>query len=158
MAFFREEQRLAPWIWAVIAGVEAVYAYSVLEILRGRSRADRFETAVLLVSIVGLPLLIAACRLIVEVVPEGIRLRYIPFHRVFRTIPFERIARFEVRRYGPIREYGGWGIRWGRAGMAYSASGDRGLQLVLTDGRRILIGSARPDEFQRAVAAASRRS
>ncbi len=37
---------------------------------------------------------------------------------------------FYARKYRPIREYGGWGIRYGWNGRAYSTSGNEGVQLV----------------------------
>jgi hypothetical protein len=38
-------------------------------------------------------------------------------------------------------EYGGWGIKYGKMGKAYNVSGNRGVQLEFTDGKRLLIGS-----------------
>ena len=49
--------------------------------------------------------------------------------------------------YSPLAEYGGWGIKWGRSGLALNARGDRGVRLTLTDGRRVLVGSQRPEEL-----------
>lgn len=39
------------------------------------------------------------------------------------------------------RDYGGWGIRYGRKGKAFNVFGSRGLQLEFTNGKRLLIGS-----------------
>ena len=50
-----------------------------------------------------------------------------------------------------IAEYGGWGVRMRRGGMAYNVSGDRGVQLELMDGKRILIGSQRAGELADAI-------
>lgn len=66
---------------------------------------------------------------------------------VKRMIPLSEIASAEVRTYSPIMEYGGWGIRWGPGGKAYNARGNRGVQLVLRSGERVLVGSQRPEEL-----------
>jgi hypothetical protein len=51
-----------------------------------------------------------------------------------------------------VREYGGWGIKgWSFKSVAYNISGDRGVQLTLRDGRRIMLGSRRPDELAQAI-------
>ena len=50
---------------------------------------------------------------------------------VRRAIPLAEIRHFEARTYRPIREYGGWGVRRGAAGMAYNVSGKRGVELGL---------------------------
>ena len=46
-----------------------------------------------------------------------------------------------------MKEFGGWGIRVAGDGRAYNAYGNQGVQLILTDGSRILIGTQRPDEL-----------
>lgn len=64
------------------------------------------------------------------------------------------IAHFEARTYSPLREYGGWGIRGFGSNRAYNVSGNHGVELVLKDGRKVLIGSQRADDLALAIAAA----
>jgi hypothetical protein len=54
-------------------------------------------------------------------------------------------------RYDPAAEYGGYGIRSGAKRLAYIASGNRGVQVELSDGRKLLIGSERPGELARSI-------
>jgi hypothetical protein len=61
------------------------------------------------------------------------------------------VAEAEVREYSALREFGGWGIRVGRSGKAYSAYGTQGVQLWLKDDSRILIGSQRTEELAAAL-------
>ena len=49
-----------------------------------------------------------------------------------------------------------WGIRGLGRNRAYNVSGDRGVELLLADGRKVLIGSLRPDELEQAIVAARR--
>ena len=56
-----------------------------------------------------------------------------------------------MRSYNPIRDYGGWGIRWGTKGKAYNVSGNRGLYLEFSDGKQLLIGLQKPEEFVEAL-------
>jgi hypothetical protein len=94
----------------------------------------------------GLPVLFHALKLVVEVGERCISIRYVPILR--RTIPFEEIESFRTRAYSPIREYGGWGIRWrGRKSRAYNVSGNEGIDLVLYNGEQILLGSQRSQEL-----------
>lgn len=92
-------------------------------------------------------------RLITEVREDGLYFRYPPFINRFKVYVPGQIKEYEVRKYQPIKEYGGWGLRMGnkKVGWAYNASGDMGLQLVLADGQRILIGTARPDALKKAM-------
>lgn len=96
-------------------------------------------------------LLIWIFRLRTEVRSDGLYIRCIPFHSRPRRFEPRDLAESYVRRYRPILEYGGWGIRYGLKGRAYNVSGNHGVQLVLNDGKRILIGSSRPAELEAAI-------
>ena len=56
-----------------------------------------------------------------------------------------------MRTYNPIREYGGWGIRYGLKSKAYNVHGNHGVQLELLNRKRLLIGSQRSEEFANAL-------
>jgi hypothetical protein len=57
------------------------------------------------------------------------------------------IEKYEVITYDPILDYGGWGIKYNRHGKAYNVSGNKGLQLYLKNGKRILIGTQKESEL-----------
>ena len=80
-----------------------------------------------------------------EVSNEGVFYRMHPFQRKPRHHSWQEIESWEVRKYRPIGEYGGYGIRFGSKGKAYNVKGQMGLQLILKNGKRILIGTQRPD-------------
>ncbi len=42
-------------------------------------------------------------------------------------------------------------MKYGRAGKAYNVSGNRGVQLKLSSGKGLLIGSQRPEELAQAI-------
>ena len=72
-----------------------------------------------------------------------------PLYR--RRIQLTDIAAARADTYAPLAEYGGWGIRgWGR-NVALNARGDRGVRLMLMDGRRVLVGSQRAEELAAAL-------
>ena len=56
--------------------------------------------------------------------------------------------------YAAQREFGGWGVRTGPSGKAYTAFGTQGVQLWFKDEKRILIGSQRAGELAAALRAA----
>ena len=92
-------------------------------------------------------------QLITEVREDGVYIRFIPFHGSFRRIGFDQVAQFEARMYRPIMEYGGWGIRcgFGKSGKAYNVKGNKGLQLVFKNDKRLLIGSQKPERLLEAM-------
>jgi len=80
--------------------------------------------------------------------------RLFPFHIRHREIAAEDLSECYARTYKPIREYGGWGIRCGfrkGIGRAYNMSGNKGVQLVFKNGKKLLIGSQRCDELAQAI-------
>lgn len=154
---FREVQ--APrqwWILAIVALVTAGAWYTFVEqiLLGHRLGTDPApDWAVwLLLGFFGVvfPLVLLTARMVVVVDDHALLIRWIPFGK--RTIPLAGIVEYEACAYRPIREYLGWGIRWvpGR-GTVWSVSGNRGVQLVLLDGRRVLVGSKRPEELAAAI-------
>ena len=62
-----------------------------------------------------------------------------------RRIPLEQIRSAEPVTYDAARDFGGYGIRSGRRGAAYIASGNRAVELVTAAGGKVLIGSADPE-------------
>lgn len=100
---------------------------------------------------VGIGFLIWVARLETEVRQDGLYIRYVPFRRHFKRFQAEDLSEYHARTYRPILEYGGWGIRFGWKGRAYNVSGNRGVQLVFRDGRRVLIGSSQPSELEAAI-------
>jgi hypothetical protein len=102
--------------------------------------------------VIGAAVLMYTMKLSVRLDDHGLHVRFFPL--VKRDIPLEEIARWETRTYRPLLEYGGWGIRCGWKGMAYNVSGNRGVQLEFSNGKRLLIGSKRPEELAAAISQA----
>ncbi len=161
---YREEQRFRQWwlllLLAVAAGAPvAIFAYGIIQqIVLGKpfgnnpvSDAALIGMAVpILLVVAAVVALIFAARLVIEVRDDGLHVAFWPLMR--RRVPFDQIKSAEARTYSPIREYGGWGIRWNlRRGTAYNVSGKQGVQLKLADGRSILVGSRRPEELAKAI-------
>ena len=160
---FREVQKLGGmwWVMLLLCGV-AVLAWIgfAVQIVLGRPLGtnpapDWVMWLLWLLFGIGLPILWHLSKLVVEVTDDRILVQYIPF--VSRTIPFTQIKGYKARSYRPIREYGGWGIRWAPGNRrAYSVKGNKGVELELHSGQRIMIGSQKPEELVQAIDSRSR--
>lgn len=154
---FHEEQRFRQWwLWAIIAVTSIVAPLMTgLDWLRADSpeRAGEAAWGFGISAAVGgaLLLLFLSLRLTTELRRKELFIRFFPLHWRGKTIPLKEIASCEARVYRPLLEYGGWGIRWGISGKAYNVSGKQGVQLVLKDGKRLLIGSQRAEELSEAI-------
>jgi hypothetical protein len=155
---FREVQRFRQWwLWFLISiGPLTVCVAAYRRFVLGESTGTRPTPANLLLVPwllvgIGLPLLFCSARLMTEVRSDGLYLRFFPFHWSFLRFPVGSIKHSEARTYSPIKEYGGWGIRYTWNGKAYNVSGNQGVQFELHDGKRFLVGSQRPLEFLAAL-------
>ncbi|ELY83187.1 hypothetical protein [Natrinema gari] len=135
---FREVQRFRQWwLWVLLglAGLVSVVAGGPVGLL-----------------IIGaIAVLFRSLRLVTEVRTDGLYVRFAPLHRSFRRVPWEAIDSVESVTYRPLREYGGWGIRWRPATIAFNVSGSRGVYVTRSDDRDLLVGSLRPDELATAI-------
>jgi hypothetical protein len=156
---FREEQAFRQWWIMLLIGLVAALQWwgFVQQIVLGQPwgsnpAPDWMMVLLWLLIGIGLPAFLVGLRLIVTVTDEAIDVHYRPLTR--RTIGIADVALVRARTYSPLREYGGWGIRGMGSNRAYSVSGDRGVELTLVDGRKVLIGSQRADALADAIAAA----
>ncbi|NOR90412.1 MAG: hypothetical protein GQ524_09165 [Anaerolineales bacterium] len=155
---YREVQQFRQvWIWVIVSALSGLVWYAaVMQLLLHRPMGSSPMTDIMLVIFwfifgIGLPALFFFSRLVTEVRDDGIYIRFFPFLRTAHRIAFTEMKQYEVRTYHSIREYGGYGIRYGSNGKAYNVSGDRGVQIELLNGERLLIGSQRAEELWRAL-------
>jgi len=155
MAPFREEQRFE-WYWTAMFCVPTlIVGYGIYRqvglsqpVVPGSLLWPAFAVA-LVVAVWFLRL-----KLVTEVRDDGLFVCFVWLWPE-RTIPWDQIRSVGTRTYRPIRDFGGWGVRWATRGVVYHARGNRGVRLVLESGERVLIGSQRPDDLANAIAARS---
>jgi hypothetical protein len=125
----------------------------VIESLGASATGERVSLAAV-VLVVAVTLLLGVwlrtMRLVTVVDDQAITLRFRGLFKT-RTIPISQIRQAHPRTYRPIRDYGGWGIKLGPRGWAYNVSGREGVQLMLAEGKPLLIGSRRAGELAEAI-------
>jgi hypothetical protein len=89
----------------------------------------------------------------VIIATDGLYFRYVPFINKYRKIEIIAIENCEVRKYRPIMEFGGWGVRYSmkEKTICYNVRGNLGLFVVLKSGKRILFGSQDPHKLKAAL-------
>jgi hypothetical protein len=103
------------------------------------------------VLVTALIILFAKAKLITLLDKKYISYKFYPVHKSYRKIAWKSVSKCEVVTYQPVSQYGGWGIRSGKNGKVFSVSGNRGLQIVLRTGERILIGTTKVNELSMAI-------
>lgn len=92
--------------------------------------------------------LLLKVKLVTEINSDTIRYRFYPFILRDRYLYWQDIEKSYIRQYKPLKEYGGWGIRFGHNGKALNIKGNNGLQLELKNGKKLLIGTQKPEELE----------
>ena len=91
--------------------------------------------------------IIGFSKLTVIIDSKGIHYKFFPFHWEFKYISWDSVDKFGVISYSSLKDYGGWGIRYSKKGKAYNTDGNKGLQLYLKDGKKILFGTQKANDL-----------
>ena len=156
--YYSEQQRFRQWwLWAILLPGPAFLFWATaqqffLGFSTGKSLGDTYILLILTVIFsIGFPLFMYTTGLDTQVTHRGLYVRFRPFHRKCRVFEFENILEAEALTYSPLKDFGGWGIRYGKKGKAYSVSGNEGILLKLKNGKSVLIGSKKNEELGRAI-------
>lgn len=151
--YFKEVQKFKQfWLWLIVLGVAGLcVGVPAGMYLKGAGESGSMSLLQLAgYSLLGwLPVvLLFVSRMETEITPDGISYRLFPFQIKFRKIAWNEIESAEVRTYRPLAEYGGWGLRFSFGnGRAINMSGNQGLQLVLKNGKKLLLGTHKSEEI-----------
>lgn len=161
---FSEIQKFRQWwLWFIFAGIKGLMGFFIVtQVLFGEPFGDSVvDNAALLIGFLFmliLSLLFFIMKLETRISDSGIAVRFYPLQLKFRNYRWEDLEEVYLREYSPIVEYGGWGIRYSFTGKgkALNVSGRMGLQLVFKDGRRLLIGTSKPEDIMQVLSVMGR--
>ena len=150
MRIFKEEQRFIQLWLILLLAVSTIVPVTMIirEYLNGKT--SLLNLSWMLILILFATGFIFFFKLKTRIDEKGIHYQFFPFHLKFRLIQWNEIEKIYVRKYNPISEYGGWGLKggalWNKGkGTAINVSGDIGIQLELKSGKRLLIGTQRKE-------------
>ena len=137
-------------IWVAIPGM---LVHIIVEVSKAvKDGSGSFEEVIIIVFIEALVFtLLFTCCLKTKLDEHGISYRLFPFHLKARFIEWDQICSAKVRKYDPLGEYWGWGIKGTRKNRAINIAGDVGLQLDLKNGRKLLIGTLQKEKMEDVV-------
>lgn len=116
------------------------------------------EQTALIVSIISLfialPMVFALLllRLDTRIDEKGIYTYFRPFGFTSKYFAWNDISQCYIRKYSPLKEYGGWGLRGlGSKSKAYNIAGNHGIQITTKKGKKFLIGTQEPENAQNTI-------
>lgn len=158
MKVFKEEQRFTQtWVIALIIISTIVPLVIVLkEYLEKNSSMQTSEFIGIISLMIVATSFIFLFKLKTRIDEKGLYYQFIPFHFSLKLISWNQIQTAQIRKYDAITEYGGWGLKnialWNRSrGKSITVSGNIGIQLVLVDGKKILIGTQNEQDARRVL-------
>lgn len=153
MKIFKEEQHIKQnWLKVLLAVSIVVPIIMVTkEYLEEISKITTNEFVLILLGISISVAFIFFFKLKTRIDEIGIHYQFSPFHLKMKIIQWKEIKKVHVRNYDPIGEYGGWGLKGGffwnkEKGKCLNISGDIGIQLLLKNGKKLLIGTQKKEE------------
>lgn len=151
MKVFKEEQRFTQLWFLTIMGISILVPIGILINEYNKQDSDLSLSSMLLIILFLLICIVPIFffKLKTRIDEIGIHYQFFPFQLKFRTIKWLEISNAYVRTYDPIGEFGGWGLKGGwssKKGKAINVSGDIGIQLELTNGKKLLIGTNKKED------------
>ena len=152
MKTFKEIQRFDQWWLRLLLVVILAIAVSPIVMEWDTLDLSRYELASVVLSILVVLALFLGLwyifKLETTIDEKGITYRFVPFHIKSRFKSWQEIKSASIRKYNPIREYGGWGYRISfTKRKALTTKGKKGLQLVFQDGNELLLGTQHPEKI-----------
>lgn len=92
-------------------------------------------------------LLLYVIKLKVHINEDGISYQFPPFHNKPNLLSWGKIESIEFMKIKPLKEFGGWGLRYGKLGTAYTTRGRHILHIKMQSGKQINLSITQPDDF-----------
>ncbi|MFN8280158.1 MAG: hypothetical protein U0V49_07730 [Saprospiraceae bacterium] len=157
-SYFERQSFRQWWLWTILFGTAALFIYGLVhQLYFGLPWGDRPMSNAMLIGftilVCGILLLFWLTTLETIISKDGIAVRFFPFILRYKNFSWNELSTVQLREYSAIREFGGWGLRWGffGRGSAYIVRGDRGLQLIFKNGKKLLIGTQKEEALRRAL-------
>ena len=148
---FKESQKFnLSWKWILFIGLYVLMFWALIQQFEEEIDLTAIASIIFSLCLIALfNVIVIVMKLETVITETQIKFRYKPFHIKPRIIYWDEISDFYMRYYKPLREFGGYGIqRNNKNGKSFTVSGRNGLQLLLKDKRKILIGTQKPKELE----------
>lgn len=143
---FKESQKFTQWwLWLLLLIANASTLYTTFVF------SSQHQVIYATIGVLFITFLIFIIRLTTIVKSDGIYIQFLPFVPKYKHFAWDTISKSYVKTYSPIKDFGGWGVRWGKGGKAYNIAGNEGLQLEFTNGKKLLIGTQQPEALKKAL-------
>ncbi len=150
------------WIWLIFVLMNLLFIYACISqiIFDKQFGNNPMSNAGLLVTtivILGFSIWYLLGGLHTYIDKTGIYIKYAPFHVKSKFYDWNNIDKCYLRKFNSFTEIGGVGIKirtmsftktFPKFSYSYTVAGNMGLEIVLSSGKRLLIGTQNPTELE----------
>ena len=147
MQFTEKQYFKQKWIWFMLFGVLALSIIPILNVAATKPLA----ALICILPVILIMALFFLMNLKTVINQKSINIQFYPFIRKPKAFLWEDIKKIELTKYQPMVEYGGYGIRGLGDDKAYNIQGDIGLKLYFKDGKKLMLGTQKPNEINKVV-------
>ena len=138
--------------WIIFIALYVLMFWALYEQLIAKDLKGMLAIIFSVAAIVIFNITIVLMKLETEIDETKIAFKFRPYHKKQIVIDFKEISKLYIRNYKPMKEFGGYGIQRSiRNGRCYNVSGRIGLQLLLQNGKKVLIGTQKPKELEQVI-------
>lgn len=149
---FSETQKMGDSSLVILLCViNVLFIYLLAKGFKTKSRLYLFATFLGFLIAISTTVLTLNLKLYTEIKKDGVYVKLFPLQLKFKHYNWPDISKAYVRTYQPIAEYGGWGLKGSEHNAVINVSGNIGLQLVLKNEDKLLIGTNQPNDLTLAL-------
>jgi len=145
---FEERQRFNQWwLWLItimVVGACVVSLFEKAEIELSDLIQPGIVSGIMLFTLFGV-------NLKTRIDEHGIHVKMFPFHFSEVHYLWTDLNSVKVKKYSPLMDYGGWGVRGFGDDKAFNVRGSIGIKIQTTDGRTRMIGTQKEEEAKVAI-------
>lgn len=134
---------ISVWLGPIILGLVIFY-----ELIKGTfdlGSSDGLSLFLVFIAVILLSFALQSLKLRTKVFHDRIVLRFSILAK--KEIRIKDITLAESVVYNPIKDYGGWGLRWGNKGKAYNVKGNKGIKFLINQKEKFLLGTQHPEKL-----------
>jgi len=155
LQFFERQHFKWWWLWVLLFIVIGIFIWGIIQqTVFNIPFGSKPVSSLVLLSMLIIPVAIAGLIFSIEIKTrinaEGVYCSFRPFELKGRMMKWNDIDKVYVREYSAMKEFAGWGLKYGGRmyGWAYTVGGHYGLQLQLKDGKKVLLGTHKPEQVK----------
>jgi hypothetical protein len=150
MRVYKEEQAFRQWWLLLILGT-TLFVSIIPFFTKVDDTNSNYWELLIFIPVLVIVITLLALKLHTKIDAKGIKTRFEPLRFFRKEFKWNEISKCYVRKYSPIQEYGGWGVRGSGKSKAYNVSGNMGIQIITKDQKKFLIGTNKPEEAKMVI-------